>query len=394
MNQDRIQHLISDKVALIPRRFGDGDPVATRVREEHRAAMSVRPAPAPISGSRKTARAATPLPAAIARWLFAVAAIVFVMVVVGGITRLTESGLSMVRWEPISGTIPPLNAAQWQAEFAAYQTSPEYQKVNAGMTLAAFKQIFFWEYLHRLIGRLIGVVFAVPLAWFWFRRAIPAGYGGRLTALLALGALQGAIGWWMVASGLIDRPDVSHIRLAIHLCAALFIFSGLIWTALDLRALARDPLARPARLPGVAVAVLAVLAVQILLGAFTAGLDAGYAFSSWPKMGETWFPAGGWRDGWSLIANLIDNPVVVQFIHRWWAWAAVAAVLALAWRAQRAGIKGPGHAIATFIVLQVALGIATLLSGVALPIAAAHQAVAALLLASVVWASHGLGRRI
>jgi cytochrome c oxidase assembly protein subunit 15 len=338
-------------------------------------------------------RVAVPCPGAIARWLLVVAAFVFLMVVIGGITRLTESGLSMVRWEPIRGTIPPLNAAQWQAEFAAYQTSPEYQKINAGMTLAAFKQIFFWEYLHRLVGRLIGLIFAVPLLWFWWKRAVPAGYGLRLTALLALGGLQGAIGWWMVASGLIDRPDVSHIRLAIHLCAALFIFAGLIWTALDLRALARDPAARPARLPGLAIVAIVVLAVQILLGAFTAGLDAGYAFSSWPKMGETWFPEGGWRAGWSLAANVVDNPVVVQFVHRWWAWAAAAALLALAWRAQRAGIKGPGHAITTAVVVQILLGIATLLSGVSIPIAAAHQAVAALLLGSVVWAAHGLGRR-
>ncbi|MDB5690652.1 MAG: Heme synthase [Sphingomonas bacterium] len=349
-----------------------------------------RPAPA---SSERPGHGASERPKAIARWLLVVAAFVLVMIVVGGITRLTESGLSMVRWEPIRGTIPPLNAAQWQAEFAAYQTSPEYRKINAGMTLAAFKQIFFWEYLHRLIGRAIGMIFALPLLYFWWKRAIPAGYGPRLSALLALGALQGAIGWWMVASGLIDRPDVSHIRLAVHLSAALFIFCGLIWTALDLRLLARNPAARPARLPGLAIAAIAVLSVQIILGAFTAGLDAGYAFSSWPKMGEEWFPAGGWRAGWSLAANVIDNPVVVQFVHRWWAWAAALAVLALAWQAQRAGIKGPGHAVATMVVLQIGLGIATLLSGVALPIAVAHQAVAALLLGSVVWAAHGLGRR-
>ncbi|MDB5662543.1 MAG: Heme synthase [Sphingomonas bacterium] len=333
-----------------------------------------------------------PAPRAIARWLFAVAALVFIMVIVGGITRLTESGLSMVRWEPISGAVPPLNEAQWQAEFAAYKSSPEYQKVNSGMALGDFKQIFFWEYLHRLIGRLIGLAFAVPLAWFAWKRAIPRGYGWRLTALLALGGMQGAIGWWMVASGLIDRPDVSHIRLAIHLIAALFIFSGLIWTALDLRLLARDPGAPSARLTGGAIGAIAVLAVQILLGAFTAGLDAGYAFSSWPKMGDAWFPAGGWHSGWSVIANLADNPVVVQFVHRWWAWAAAAALLSLAWAAHKAQLKGLGHAVATLVIVQIALGIATLLTGVDLVVAVAHQAVAALLLASVVWAAHGLGR--
>jgi len=357
--------------------------------------MSARSAPAPISDLAadgppgRTAR-----PRAIAGWLFAVAAIVLLMLAVGGITRLTESGLSMVRWEPISGAVPPLNEAQWQAEFDAYKATPEYRKVNSGMSLPAFKRIYFWEYLHRLIGRLIGLAFALPLAWFAWKRAIPKGYGGRLVALLALGGLQGAIGWWMVASGLIDRPDVSHIRLAIHLIAALCIFAGLIWTALDLRDLARHRDARPARLTGGAIAVLAVLAVQILLGAFTAGLDAGYAFSSWPKMGADWFPGGGWQSAWGVAANLADNPIVVQFVHRWWAWAAAAAVLWLAWTAHRAGVKGASHAIATLIVVQIGLGIATLLSGVAIPIAASHQIVAALLLASVVWAAHGIGRQV
>jgi cytochrome c oxidase assembly protein subunit 15 len=354
--------------------------------------MAARIAPAPHL-TPDVAGVSTARPRAIAGWLLAVAALVLLMVAVGGITRLTESGLSMVRWEPISGAVPPLNDAQWQAEFDAYKATPEFRKVNSGMALPAFKRIYFWEYLHRLIGRLIGLAFALPLAWFAWKRAIPKGYGGRLVALLALGGMQGAIGWWMVASGLIDRPDVSHIRLAIHLIAALTIFAGLIWTALDLRDVARNGHARPARLTGGAIAVLAVLTVQILLGAFTAGLDAGYAFSSWPKMGEDWFPAGGWQAGWGVAANLADNPVVVQFVHRWWAWVAAAAVLGLAWTAHRAGVKGASHAIATVIVVQIGLGIATLLSGVAIPIAAAHQIVAALLLASVVWAAHGIGRR-
>ena len=336
--------------------------------------------------------AATPQPRPIARWLLIVAAMVFAMVIIGGITRLTESGLSMTRWEPISGAVPPLNAHQWQAEFAAYQATPEYRKINSGMSLDAFKHIFFWEYLHRLIGRTIGLVFALPLLWFWWRRAIPRGYGPRLVALLALGGLQGAIGWWMVASGLVDRPDVSHLRLATHLMAALFIFAGTIWTALDLFALARDPAARPARFPAVAALCIAVLAVQIMLGAFTAGLDAGYAFSSWPLMGDSLFPAGGWHRGWSVIANAANNPIVVQFIHRWWAWVAAAAVVTLALRARRAGATGASHAILTAVALQILLGISTLMSGVAIPIAVAHQAMAALLLAAMVLAAHRIGR--
>lgn len=338
-----------------------------------------------------SASPATARPRAISRWLLAVAAMVLLIVVVGGITRLTESGLSMVRWEPISGAVPPLNAEQWNAEFAAYKATPEYAKVNRGMSLGEFKQIFFWEYLHRLIGRLIGVVFAVPLIWFAMKRAIPRGYGWRLTALLALGGLQGAIGWWMVASGLIDRPDVSHVRLAIHLLAALFIFSGLIWTALDLRALARDANARPARMTGVAAAAIAILVLQILLGAFTAGLDAGFAFAEWPLMGGHFFPEGvpliepAWR-------NLIDQPIVVQFVHRWFAWIAAAAAIYLAIRAKRAGVQRMWliHALVT---LQILLGIATLLTGVAIPIAVAHQFTAALLLAALVVAAHGLGSK-
>ncbi|ARS27017.1 COX15/CtaA family protein [Sphingomonas sp. KC8] len=337
--------------------------------------------------------AANPQPAKIARWLLIAAAMVFLMVVVGGITRLTESGLSMVRWEPISGTIPPLNEAQWHAEFDAYKATPEYQKINRGMSLDEFKSIFFWEYLHRLIGRLIGMVFAVPLLWFAWKRAIPTGYGPRLTALLALGGLQGAIGWWMVKSGLIDRPDVSHLRLAVHLLTALFILGGLVWTVLDLLDLKRNPAtARPARLTSFSLAAMLVLFIQLLLGAFTAGLDAGYAFAEWPLMGGHVFPQGvqflepAWR-------NVVDNPIVVQFVHRWFAWVAAAMLLILGWKAQQAGTKGPAHAIATFLALQIVLGIATLLTGVDIHVAVAHQAVGALLVISVAWAAHGIGTR-
>jgi cytochrome c oxidase assembly protein subunit 15 len=332
-----------------------------------------------LDSPRATAR---PRPRAIANWLLLVAAFVLMMVVVGGITRLTESGLSMVRWEPISGAVPPLDAEQWQAEFEAYKATPEYKKINRGMSLAEFKQIFFWEYLHRLIGRSIGLIFALPLAWFAWRRAIPTGYGWRLTALLALGGLQGAIGWWMVASGLIDRPDVSHYRLATHLLAALLIFAGLIWTALDLRALARNSAARPARMPGVATIAVALLALQIMLGAFVAGLDGGFAYASWPKMGEDWFPPG-----LMALEPAQRDPVLYQFIHRWFAWVAAAGALLLAWRARMTTVVG------ALIVIQIGLGIVTLLSGVAIPIAVAHQAVAAMLLASLVVAAHRLGSR-
>ncbi len=298
----------------------------------------------------------------------------------------------MVRWEPVSGVVPPLNHAQWQAEFDAYKAYPEYQKLNRGMSLGEFKNIFFWEYLHRLIGRLIGVVFALPLLWFAWKRAIPKGYGGRLTVLLALGGLQGAIGWWMVASGLVDRPDVSHLRLATHLSTALFILSALVWTALDLSQLARDPGARPARYAPVVLPLTAVLILQIVLGAFTAGLDAGFAFNTWPKMGDQWFP-----EGVAMLAplwrNAVDNPVVVQFCHRTLAYAVAAAALATAWVAFRRGATRNAAELAAMVLVQFSLGVATILSGVALWIGVAHQAGAALLLIATIGTAHRLGRR-
>ncbi|WP_294188941.1 COX15/CtaA family protein [uncultured Sphingomonas sp.] len=331
----------------------------------------------------------TARPLAIARWLYAVAALIVAMVVVGGITRLTESGLSITEWKPISGIIPPLTTAQWQAEFANYQRIPEYQQLNRGMTLDGFKAIFFWEYLHRVLGRVIGMAFALPLIWFAIRRRIPAGYGWRLTALLALGGLQGAIGWWMVASGLSVRTDVSHVRLAVHLVTALTILAGIVWTARDLRSLAASPLARPAHLVLGAAAALLLLFTQITYGAFTAGLDAGYAFASWPLMGDTLFPAGVpmLSPG---AANLVDNPIVVQFIHRWLAFAAAGGLLWLAWRTRAAGHPRAAIAVAALVVLQITLGIATLLSGVEIVVAVAHQANAALLLIASVVAAHGI----
>ncbi len=335
---------------------------------------------------------AAPRPAAISHWLLTVAALVFAMVVVGGITRLTESGLSMVRWEPISGAIPPTTPEAWDAEFDAYKATPEYQKINRGMSLAEFKNIFFWEYVHRLLGRFIGLAFALPLLWFAWKRAIPRGYGWRLTLLLALGGLQGFIGWWMVASGLVDRPEVSHIRLATHLLLALLIFGGLIWTALDLGNLARHPSSRPAGLTVTAAWLLSILGLQLLFGAYVAGLDAGYAYNSWPKMGEEWFPSETPMLE-PFVTNFVDNPIVVQFVHRWLAWLVAAAALLLAARAWARGFELRAAAVVAAVTLQIALGVATLLSGVELWIAVAHQAMAALLIAAIVAAAHALGTR-
>lgn len=312
------------------------------------------------------------------------------MVVVGGITRLTESGLSITEWKPITGAIPPLNDADWAHAFALYQRTTEYQQVNHGMTLGDFKFIFFWEWAHRLIARLIGVVFAVPLLWFALRRAIPDGYGLRLLALLALGGMQGAVGWWMVSSGLVGRTDVSHYRLAVHLCLALFILGATIWTARDLLALDRQPGRGAERLGGFGLLALLLLAIQLFWGAFTAGLNAGYAFASWPLMGNEFFPAAmPMLSPW--LSNLIDNPIVVQFIHRWWAFVVFGAMIMLGIRAIRSGAKRAGIILHALVTIQLLLGIATLLTGVALWVAIAHQFVAALLVIAATICAHAIG---
>jgi cytochrome c oxidase assembly protein subunit 15 len=334
-----------------------------------------------------------PSPSAIANWLFAVAALVLAMIVVGGITRLTESGLSIVRWEPVSGILPPLGEAQWQAEFDLYRATPQYQLVNRGMSLAEFRNIYFWEYVHRLLGRLIGLAFALPLLWLWWRRAIPEGQGRRLLGLFALGALQGAIGWWMVASGLVDRPEVSHIRLAVHLLIAFAIFGALIWVALDHVRLARSPEQPPARMPTLAIWALSLLFLQFLFGAYVAGLEAGYAYNTWPKMGDEWFPADTPMEG-GLLANLADNPILVQFVHRWLAFVVAGVVLALVSVVWTSGRRGTAAALFAALFIQIQLGILTLLSGVEIELGVAHQAMAALLLAATVVAAHKLGEKL
>jgi cytochrome c oxidase assembly protein subunit 15 len=332
---------------------------------------------------------ATARPAALAAWLGGVALLVFLMVVVGGITRLTESGLSITEWKPVTGALPPLNEAQWMAEFEKYRQIPEYQQINRGMSLAAFKFIYFWEWFHRLLGRLIGLAFALPLAWFALRRAIPEGYGLRLTALLALGGLQGAIGWWMVTSGLSERTDVSHIRLAVHLLTALFILAGLVWTALDLRRLAADPAAHPARLTPLALGVGLVLFVQLLFGAWVAGLNAGHAAASWPLMNGRFFPENA---DWSGLSSLVNDPFLTHFVHRWWAWAAAAALVLLARAARRAGSRPASIAIQSALGTQILLGIAVVMTGVNIPLAVLHQAVGALVVAATAWGCHAIGR--
>ena len=331
-------------------------------------------------------------PLVIANWLLAVAALVFGLLVVGGITRLTESGLSITEWKPVSGAIPPLNAADWQRAFELYQATPEYRVVNgpAGMDLAAFKLIFFWEWLHRLLGRVVGLAFALPLAWYAVKRAIPNGYGWRLVALLLLGASQGALGWYMVQSGLAERTDVSHLRLSAHLLTALLILAGLVWTALDLRQLAKTGEHRPARLIPLTIGVIAVLFVQLLLGAWVAGLDAGYIASDWPLMQGKLVPDGIDGSRGASFA-MTHDPYLIHFLHRWWAWVTLAALVVLARRVKPLD-RLASVAIHSALGVQILLGIATVISGVALWLAAAHQAVGALLVAATAWGAHVAGR--
>ncbi|WP_416379085.1 COX15/CtaA family protein [Altererythrobacter sp. H2] len=332
-------------------------------------------------------------PQALVRWLMAVAGLVLVMVIVGGITRLTESGLSITEWKPVTGTIPPLTEAQWEAEFALYRQTGEYinESGPAGMDLAAFKFIFFWEWFHRLLGRVIGLAYGLPLAWFWLKGSIPAGYKGRLLALLALGGLQGVFGWFMVRSGLsTEMTDVSHFWLSIHLLTALFTLGGLVWTALDLRQLARDPAARPARLTGLSFVVALVLFIQLLLGAWVAGLNAGLVSDTWPLMQDRFVPEydlsrGAW---WALT----HDPFLLHFLHRWWAWVAVVALVVLA-RKTRATDRRASVAIHSAFGVQIILGIATVWTGVELWLATAHQGVGALLVAATAWGMHVVGRR-
>ncbi len=333
----------------------------------------------------------TARPLALANWLLSVASLVFLMVVVGGITRLTESGLSITEWKPITGVIPPLSEADWLSEFRKYQQIPEYQLINQGMSLADFKFIYFWEWVHRLLGRVIGLAFAVPLLWFALRRAIPTGYAPRLVALLALGGLQGAIGWWMVASGLVDRTDVSHYRLATHLLTALFILAALVWTALDLRQLAQGGEAPRATLSGFGVAVALILFIQLLFGAYTAGLNAGLVASDWPLMNGRFLPEPNMRG--SLPHLITNDPFIIHFIHRWWAWVAVVALILLARRAKAAGGRPASIALHSAFGTQMLLGIATVMSQVNITLAVLHQAVGALVVASTVWCLHVIGRR-
>lgn len=328
----------------------------------------------------------------IALWLALCAAMVFAMVVLGGTTRLTESGLSITDWRPVTGVLPPLGEADWQAAYDRYRTSPEFQTRNFWMSVADFKTIFWLEYLHRLWGRLIGLVFLLPFLWFLARDRLDRRLAWRLGALFALGAAQGLMGWYMVKSGLVDRPDVSHYRLAAHLGLAFAIYGGMAWLVLGLWRPARPPPA--ARLRTHARAVLWWGALTVLYGALVAGLDAGMAYNTFPLMDGRLLPP----DAWALTPpwlNPLENPALVQFIHRTLGVGLALIALVLWWRARHAAIGRAARravaATALMALLQTALGIATLLSAVALPLGVAHQAGAMVLFTLALWTVYELG---
>jgi len=324
----------------------------------------------------------------VAGWLLACCALVAAMVVLGGVTRLTGSGLSMVDWKPIHGVVPPLNPAQWQEEFDRYRASPEYRHKNAGMSLAAFKRIFWFEYSHRLLGRAVGLAFLLPLLWLFARRLIERRLVPRLLLMFVLGGAQGVLGWWMVRSGLVDEPRVSQYRLTAHLGLALALYLWMLWTALAVLR-GRDTSTAPARRAPLARAALAVLLlafVTVLSGGFVAGLHAGLVYNTFPSMGGHWIPPDLWvfSPAWR---NLFENVVTVQFDHRVLASVLFAAVIGLwiaCWRRPDAGpARGWAHAAAAAVLLQFTLGIATLLAHVPVPLAALHQANALVVLSAL-----------
>jgi cytochrome c oxidase assembly protein subunit 15 len=332
---------------------------------------------------------------AVGLWLLACCAMVLAMAVIGAITRLTESGLSIMEWAPVSGALPPLSQAEWERLFALYRQIPEYQQVNAGMTLEAFKTIFWWEYIHRLWGRLIGVVFALPLAWFWLRGRIDRALGRKLLIALALGGAQGLLGWFMVASGFAERTDVSQYRLTAHLALALAIYGYLFWLALTVL-WPRPQRSRDGAAPALRRtlwALLALVAVTIVSGGFVAGLNAGLTYNTFPLMDGELIPSGyGLLTPW--IANLFENITAVQFNHRLLAVATVALALVL-WLWSLSRTLAPAAqmgfaALAIVALIQLALGITTLLLVVPVTLGALHQAGAVLVLTATLWTLYHL----
>lgn len=331
-------------------------------------------------------------------WLLLCALSVFLIVIIGGITRLTESGLSITEWRPVSGVLPPLTDAQWQSEFAKYQQIPEYRQMNPTMSLDEFKRIFFWEYLHRLWGRLVGLLFVLPLAWFAFKRAIPPSLLPRLVGIAALIGVQGFLGWYMVQSGLSERTDVSQYRLAAHLSLALVIYGMMLWTGLSVLGMGlRDgEMGAHRSLRRLALATLLSVSLTVVAGAFVAGLNAGKAFNTFPLMLGRVVPPGYFTlSPW--YRNFFENAAAVQFNHRYLALFTLFVALVAAYRGSRAHVVGVARRafllVAAAALLQVALGIVTLLRLSPVSLSALHQVGALLLLTAALVAVRTLARR-
>ena len=329
----------------------------------------------------------------VALWLFACAVLVFAMVVVGGVTRLTHSGLSIVEWKPVIGALPPLNEAEWLAEFEKYKETPEYQKINRGMDVEGFKGIFWLEYYHRLLGRLIGFVVLLPFLYFWWRKRLPAGMTPKLIGVFVLGGMQGALGWFMVASGLIDTPRVSAYRLTAHLGLAVVIYGYLLWLMFDL--IKPRPISDVSGAHRFIWLVVAAVFITLLAGGLVAGTRAGFAYNTFPLMGESFFPVGMWaQEPWWV--NLFENVGTVQFNHRLLAYVLIGMIAAFWWRLRKLALPSDvaiaNHLLLAAVGVQVVLGISTLLLRVPLGLAAAHQGTALLVLSAALYLAHRLRR--
>ena len=316
-------------------------------------------------------------------WLYGLAALVCIMILVGGATRLTDSGLSITEWNLVSGALPPLSEAAWLASFEAYQQSSEYQLQNLGMSLDEFRSIFWWEWSHRQLGRLIGMFVAIPLAVFWLRGDLSPQLKPRLIGLMVLIGLQGAVGWWMVASGLVDRVDVSQYRLATHLAIAFVILGLTLWLAIE--ASEGAPPVRSGRLTRLTACIWGLVLFQIVLGAFVAGLDAGKIYNTWPLMEGRIIPEG-YLGGQTFFTAIFESHAAVQMHHRWTGYLTAIAIAYLAWRIfrePRVTMKPFMVVLPALVVAQMSLGIAALLSVVPLHLALAHQAGAIILFMAI-----------
>jgi len=331
----------------------------------------------------------------VASWLLFCAAVILGMIVLGGVTRLTNSGLSMVEWKPLMGIVPPLSEQAWQETFDKYRLFPEYQKVNRGMSLEDFKSIFMFEYLHRVLGRLIGLLFFLPLVYFAVRGRIRQGLLPKLILLFFLGGCQGLLGWYMVKSGLVDNPRVSQYRLTAHLGLAVAIYAYMLWLAFDLLFRGRA-VTGPGPFAGTSLLLVGLVYLMILSGGLVAGIRAGFAYSTWPLMGDTFIPRGLYA-GTPAWLDMFEDITTVQFNHRMFAYLLVVVIGVFATLVYRSGVGGRARLAVNFLlatlVVQVVLGISTLLLHVPVALAAAHQCVAMLLLAAALFASHVLVRQ-